>query len=169
MGWLAPSILTVLKGSIVAQAIGFLALPLLTRLFPPEAFGVMQGLTSVLAILLIISALRLEIAILSVPDDELPTLLSCGFWLCLFTGAVVYVGVLVWSTMIRAPTGALGHAIYVLPILTVLSGWGLLLHYLALRGKDFAMNANAKIAQAVMGNGLPSLSGWSSLRCGDWR
>jgi teichuronic acid exporter len=159
MGWFSSSILTVLRGSIVAQAIGFLVLPLLSRLFPPDAFGVVQGLTSVLSLLLIVSVLRLEIAILSVTDDELPTLLSCGFWLCIFTSAAVCVGTVVWTCMSDVGAGALGHALHVLPLLALLSGWGLLLHYLALRGKGFALNANAKIAHALAANGTAASIG----------
>ena len=41
--------LTVLRGTVVAQAIGFMALPILTRLFTPEAFGQLQLYQSALA------------------------------------------------------------------------------------------------------------------------
>lgn len=61
---------TVLSGTVLAQLIGVLALPLLTRLFAPEAFGHYQVYQSILNTLVVVAALRLELLLLRVPQDE---------------------------------------------------------------------------------------------------
>ena len=66
----AANVFKLLRGTVAAQLVGLLALPLLARWFAPEAFGVLQAMQSVLALLLVVSAGRMEIAILSVAQDE---------------------------------------------------------------------------------------------------
>src|SRR5438132_12681156 len=60
----------VLRGTVIAQVIGFLALPLLSRLLAPEAFGNLQLFTSILTLMLVFSTLRYEIAILRARDGR---------------------------------------------------------------------------------------------------
>jgi O-antigen/teichoic acid export membrane protein len=60
----------VLRGSIVAQVIGFLALPLLSRLLAPEAFGDLQLFNAVLTLMLVFGTMRYEVAILRARDGR---------------------------------------------------------------------------------------------------
>ena len=53
-----------LTGTIVAQAIPLIALPLLTRLHPPEAFGLLAVLTSASTALAVLGTCRLDLAIM---------------------------------------------------------------------------------------------------------
>lgn len=55
---------TMLTGTFVAQAIPLLALPLLTRLHPPEAFGLLAVLTSASTALAVLGTCRLDLAIM---------------------------------------------------------------------------------------------------------
>ena len=57
-------IATVMRGTVIAQAIGFAALPILSRMFMPEAFGHYQLFISLLTLLLVFPTLRYEVALL---------------------------------------------------------------------------------------------------------
>ena len=63
-------IVKVLQGVVSAQAIAFLALPILTRQFSPEAFGHFQIFQSVSAFILVFSSMRYEVALLRAESDE---------------------------------------------------------------------------------------------------
>src|SRR5205085_9641733 len=54
----------VMRGTLIAQALGFLALPLLTRFFEPATFGNFQLFVSILTLLLVFPAMRYEVALL---------------------------------------------------------------------------------------------------------
>lgn len=57
------------SGSLIAQFIGFFAVPLLSRMYHPEDFGALGLFTSIVATVSVFSGLRYEMAIV-VEDDE---------------------------------------------------------------------------------------------------
>ena len=76
----------VMRGTVIAQGLGVLALPVLTRLLEPTAFGHFQIYQSVLIVLLVLPTLRYEVAILRVSGrDELQALIQ----LCLGCSLIV--------------------------------------------------------------------------------
>jgi O-antigen/teichoic acid export membrane protein len=149
MASFAASVVKLLRGTAAAQALGLLALPLLARWFSPQAFGSLQALQSLLALLLVASSFRLEIAILSVPSDELPHLLSLCAWSCAGVGTVTLVIVAAVSAFAPGLRGQLGALVYALPVLVLLAGLGQVLTYLLLRDKEFGLSAGAKFAQSA--------------------
>ena len=63
----SPFVSNVLKltsGSIVAQGLGILVAPILTRLFVPEAFGVAALFASITSIIGVVACLRYELSIM---------------------------------------------------------------------------------------------------------
>ncbi len=62
-------VLTLLSGSSIALALSYLAQPLLTRLYAPEAFGVMDAFVALASLLFVVGSLRYEDALL-LPHDE---------------------------------------------------------------------------------------------------
>ncbi len=88
-----------LQGTIIAQGIGFLFLPVLTRLYTPAAFGTYQLYMSVLMLLLVVASLRYEIALLTAEKDgEERAVLR----LCLSLNLLAAILTLVVSTIILA-------------------------------------------------------------------
>ena len=118
----SSNVFRVLRGSLVAQAIGFAALPLLSRLYEPSAFGAVQAIVSVVTVLLIVSSLRLELALLSVEDNELPSLIACTFWLCGITSTAALAGVVIWSSGLHYGQTQIGAVAFVLPVMMLLAG-----------------------------------------------
>jgi O-antigen/teichoic acid export membrane protein len=75
-------------GGIISQAIGILALPVTSRLFPPEAFGIQTVFLSAAGILASFASLKYELAIMLPPDDrDAAGILALSMLiLCIFTG-----------------------------------------------------------------------------------
>jgi O-antigen/teichoic acid export membrane protein len=141
----------VLKGTIAAQAIGVLALLVLSRLFEPSAFGHFQLFTACLTLALVAANLRYEIAILQVADDdERDHVLRLSF---LINVAVVFTAALICGSLLAglAPNLVSADArpvLWLLPVGLLVGGAIQLLGYLPLRLQDYATGASAKIAQA---------------------
>jgi O-antigen/teichoic acid export membrane protein len=142
--------LTVLRGTVAAQALGILALPLLTRLFTPEAFGQLQLYLSVVGILLVVTAMRYEIALLRAEGDAefTATLQLCG--LINFSVALL---VAAGCALVAAQPGLVGPSVrellWFLPAGVLLGGLVQTIGYLPLRHKAYAAGASAKVMQAV--------------------
>ncbi|KZY54495.1 hypothetical protein A3736_02900 [Erythrobacter sp. HI0063] len=144
------NIVTVMRGTVIAQAVAVLILPVLTRLFDPAAFGHLQLYLSVLTMLIVLPSLRYDIAILRAEDNELPSLLR----LCLRANVIVAALILAIAYVGAAlfPESWLSQSPFPLwtPIAAmVATSVGQVLLYVAIRDERFSVNANSKVAQAV--------------------
>lgn len=61
---------TLLSGTLIALLISYLAQPVLSRLYTPEAFGLMDALVAIIALLIPFATLRYEDALMLPEDDE---------------------------------------------------------------------------------------------------
>ncbi len=61
---------TLLSGTVLALAISYLAQPILTRLYTPEAFGLFDTFVSIVALLMPFASLRYEDAIMLPEEDD---------------------------------------------------------------------------------------------------
>jgi teichuronic acid exporter len=140
-----------LQGTVIAQGIGFLFLPLLTRLYPPEAFAAYQLYMSILMLLLVAASLRYEVALLGADQGgEERAVLR----LCLALNAVAGIITICATTglvMLRPSWLTVPNSVLWLLCLGVLAG-GLLqtFGYVLLREQAIKINAIAKIAQVVI-------------------
>lgn len=89
---------TVMNGALAAQALGFLVLPLLTRLFDPAAFGHFAAYQAVLLILSVCACLRFDQAILVAGSEREAVGL---FQLCAVVAA--FVSFIVFVVAVLAP------------------------------------------------------------------
>jgi O-antigen/teichoic acid export membrane protein len=144
------SVSIVLRGMIIAQGIAFLALPVLTRLLPVEAFGQFQVYMSIISVGLVFAALRYELALLRCRTGPE---LRATFQLCLLINlAVAVVGgagyalfrVVGWSATVS--NWAFGGPLLGLGLL--LGGLVQTLSLLSTREEAFRTGANARIAQS---------------------
>jgi O-antigen/teichoic acid export membrane protein len=143
------SILVVLRGTLIAQLIGFASLPLLTRLFSPEAFGGYQLFMSVLGIVLVTAAMRYEIALLNVSGGSLAVTLRLCVWVNV---AMAGIATAVCAGLIAVgPRWLSGREtlLYLAPFGFLIGGLQNTLGYLLLRDKDFGASARVKVAQVV--------------------
>lgn len=140
------------SGTVGAQILLLLAAPILTRLYSPEDFGVLAVFVSVLSILGVIAALRYELAIPVVDDDE--TALNIAA-LCLLITVVMAVltAFIVWSIGDWGANllGITDYANYLwlLPIGVVLIGFYQTFNYWATREKAFSRISTTKLMQSI--------------------
>ena len=73
MSTFVSNVVTLSTGTIIAQAIGILTAPILTRLFAPEAFGVLGFFTAISGIVGAIACLRYDLAIM-LPGQDIKAL-----------------------------------------------------------------------------------------------
>lgn len=144
------NIAIVLRGSIIAQAIGFLILPILSRLFTPEAFGTYLLFQSIFSILLVFASMRFEIALLRAEND---LEFRATFWLCLAVTAITSVVASIVAAWIiasgwPAPAAALPFPIWLIPLALLAGGIAQFLTYVVTRESAFSVSANSKIAQS---------------------
>lgn len=87
-------VLTLVSGSMAAQAIVFAAQPILTRLFLPEAFGVLTLVTTTVAVLSTVASGGYRAAVL-LPrdDDDRANLLALTFGVSTASTALAFLGV----------------------------------------------------------------------------
>ncbi|MEA3029354.1 MAG: hypothetical protein QOG13_679 [Sphingomonadales bacterium] len=163
------NIAIVLRGSVIAQAIGFLVLPILSRLFAPEAFGAYQFFQAILTLLLVTASMRFEVALLRAADGaELRAVL----WLCFVLNLLVSTLVALLVGLILAggwpeAAASLPFTLWLFPLALLLAGVGQILTYLVTRESAFPVSANSKVAQAgayaasglALGAAAPAVSG----------
>ncbi|MBX9860460.1 MAG: hypothetical protein K2Y20_12855 [Sphingomonas sp.] len=136
----------IMRGTLPAQAIGVLILPILARNYDPIAFGHFQLFQSIVNFLLFGASLRLELLILRADDDELEPLLRACLTLNLAFAAIVAAGfAVVQLTQVAAIPFPL-----ILPSLAVaFAGIVQSQSYLLLREERFATLGTLKLKQSV--------------------
>ena len=158
------SAFTVLQGTALAQLLGVLMLPVIGRLFSPDAFGDFQLFQSALTLALPFAAFRLEYAILRVRRDG-----TVGYVLALCLAINVAMALLL-SVLLRVGSPFLPEvhrealwATDLLPLALLVAGALQTASYLPVRAKRFRLIAGSKLTQAVTFHG-----GAIALGAGGW-
>ncbi len=103
VGGFSGSVATLLTGTTASTAFSLLLLPVLTRLYPPSAFGVLTYFTAVTATLAVVASLRYETAIM-LPEKSADA--SSVFWLSL----VLTIAVALLCTLLIPWSGDIARA-----------------------------------------------------------
>jgi len=140
-------------GGAGSQAINLLSLPVIARLYAPEAFAAWAVVMAVVGIIGGISCLRYELAIVIPEENESAAAL---FWLCISTSAAISVitsGLLYlcWQLGIFSSGGIIGILYYTLftPIMVFTTGCTLALRYWHVRLGNFAINSFSMLALSL--------------------
>ena len=151
-GGFGRSVLLLVGGTALSQALLALASPVLTRVYTPAEFGIFGVFTSVLSLLLVPSNLRYEMAIpLAETDDDAIHLLALSLGITLAIVLLVVVGV--WlggpglARLAREPR--LGSYLWLLPVSLLGAGTYQALSYWVFRKKRFPEAARTKILQSI--------------------
>lgn len=140
----------VMRGTVLAQLLGIAALPLISRLYPVEAFGHLQLFQSVLTILLVFATMRFEIALLKADsEEEVRTLLVICAGTNLFLSLLLAVATGILLLFVPGPAGiGIPFALWLLPLGFLVGGTLQYVTYWLTREESFALNANAKVVQS---------------------
>lgn len=145
-----------LSAGVIAQAIGILIYPVLTRIYAPEDFGLLNLYQSIAGVLIILSTAEYQYSILLPKEDAQAKK-------CLHVGAAVLLGVFVLcalsvpfaqpiAQLFNTPELAQWH--WTLPLLVLFSGGWSLLNYWHTRNKNYTLASTYQISKSLLNAGL---------------
>ena len=148
-GTLAGPVLTLMTGTVVAQGLAYLARPLLTRLFTPEAFGILGFYLGAVLVLSTVASGKFEDAILLPAErrdaEHVYTLtLALGF-----AAFVVSLAVLPFRGALAAALDRpdVASALLFLPAGVLATTWGRAADLWLTRADRFGVISGARVAQ----------------------
>jgi len=172
---LFKGILIIGSGSAIAQILGIIFMPILTRIYPPEIFGTLAVFTSLLSILIICGSFKYEVAI-PLPDtnDDAEYLVILSLVIvCALTGSLLTILLVLGDFL-----AGIFHFEFIKPYywlfcvgFFVICIYQILLYW-AIRSKDYLTITRTKIAQSLGGSGSKIILGLLSfgsigLICGE--
>lgn len=155
-GGFLKAVSVLVGGTAFAQIIGFLCLPILTRLYSPEDYSVLGVYVAIVSILSVISCLRFEIAI-PIPEQDkeakalliLSLLTNCTFVIFLYITLFISYPYIKNFHVIQQ----LSLWVWCIPLGVFLSGLYSALQFWATRRKRFKDIAQTRMTQAIFSNG----------------
>ena len=153
----------VASGTAGAQAITIAFAPVITRMYGPEAFGLLGVFLAVVAILTPLAALAYPIAIvLPRTDSEARGITRLSLLIIASLTVALLLVFLFAGEMLGSILGldAVGHLILLIPLALLLSGLLSIVRQWLIRKKQFGVTARVAIIQsAIMNSAIASL-GW---------
>ena len=152
---LLKGIVIIGSGSAIAQVLGIIFVPIITRIYPPEIYGTLAVFGSFLALLIVGSSLKYELTIpLPEKDDDAEYLLIlCFLIVCIFT-TILFVILMVWGEYLAG----IFHFEFIAPYywLFCIGFFGIsvyqILTYWAIRSKDYATITQTRLTQSISGS-----------------
>jgi len=148
----AGDVLKLVSGTAFAQLLGILASPILTRMYAPEAFGLVAIFTSITSILGVVVCLRYELAImLPESDEEAANLLGISLMftvlITLLTFSIVWWGGGILLRWLNAPK--LAPYLWLAPVAVFFAGIFTSLNYWNSRTKKFGRLSIARVTASL--------------------
>lgn len=148
----AKNVLTLMTGTVMAQAIPIAIIPILTRVFTPEDFGLLALYGACVAILSVVATGRYEIAIMLPKEDEdARVLLQISAIIALAVACVISIPITIWNSELANFLGNkdIANWLYLVPISVFLSGVYQALTYWNNRQKKFKNTAISRVNQSL--------------------
>lgn len=157
-GGFLKAVAVLVGGTIFAQIITIITLPIITRLYNPEDFGVLSVYISILTIISTIACLRFDIAIpLPQKKQVAVNLVVLSFISVLIFTIISIIIVLIFSNKLLSINENYKYLIYILPLGVFFSGSSLFLQFWTSRTRKFKLISQTRVAQAL-GSSLVQIS-----------
>lgn len=157
---------TLATGRVLAKGVGVISIPIITRLYSPEDFGVMAVFTALIAVLLPVLTLRYVIAVPLPRNDTLAVnLVALSFGLmCIFVSAIA-VALAVWAEDLLSLFAMETLATWWWLIVIGLIGAGgyEILNLWATRKRNYKIIARTGVTQSVSGALVKIALGFSGI------
>lgn len=153
----------VATGTAGAQAITMAFAPVITRLYGPEAFGMLGTFQALLAILMPIAALTYPIAIvLPKSDADAKGIAKLSAILALTITAIITILLLITEDGIAKALNleAIAGFLLLIPVAVLFSGYQQIFSQWLIRKKQFKITARTAILQALIINSTKAGGGW---------
>jgi O-antigen/teichoic acid export membrane protein len=150
-GGFARSVSILTGGTALAQVIAIAASPILTRIYKPADFGALQVFISLMALAVVASAGRYELAILLPEDDQssidiLAVAIVCVCVTATITAMVVLLTHYHW--ILPYSVSVLRGNLWLLPVSVLGAGLYQVLSYWAMRHDGYSQIAKSKLTQS---------------------
>lgn len=141
-----------LSANVIAQAIGLLVYPILTRLYSPEDFGLLNLFLSIGGVLVLLSTAEYQYAIvLPKKDEEARGLVHiCGFLLLITTGIVLLSVPFSKPIACLFNTPELANWYWLMPLFVFVMGLWNILNYWYLRKKAYNHISGYQMWQSIL-------------------
>lgn len=161
------NVLMLTGGAVLAQVINLLLSPVITRLYTPEDYGILSVYGSILGLLVIISSLKYEFAIVIADNDEMAINivgLCLSVLLCIITITIIilyFAGNLILTKLkydlIIQYKYFIPLGIFLLGLYNIFSQW-------AYRRKNIKSISKTKFTQALFNNVIKIFLGFGKLK-----
>jgi O-antigen/teichoic acid export membrane protein len=159
----ARNVAVVASGTAGAQAITIAFSPLITRIYGPEAFGLLGTFMAIVAVAIPVAALAYPIAIVLPREDRdalglvrLSVILSFGVAL-LATALLAFGGD--WLTLTLGAESVAGY-LFLIPVTMLFAAWTQIALQWLIRKKQFGVVARTAVAHSLILNSAKSGIGW---------
>ncbi len=163
------NVLKLVTGSVLAQALSVLVMPVVTRLFSPEALGIVAIFSSITGIVGVIVCLRYNVALM-IPesDEEAVNILGVSLLAVIFITSLSTLIIWLWSeriiNLIHAPE--LKNYLWLIPVTIFVQGLFLALNYWNSRTKHFGRLSVAQIVTSLTTQATKLAAGFSGFVSG---
>lgn len=157
------NVMTVATGTVAAQAMNLLFAPIITRLYGPEAFGVLGVFTTIINIVAPMIALTYPIAIvLPKKERDALTLAKISFYITIIISSFLFVVLLLFKDYIFTlfQIQAVAPFLLLIPIVVFFAGCVEIAKNWLIRKKMFAISAKVTFLQALILNSSKVGIGW---------
>lgn len=147
------NVMIMIIGTAAAQVITMALSPIITRMYGPEAFGVLGVFTAILAVITPIAALTYPIAIvLPKNDSDAKGLVRLSLYLSAGIAAIVGLILLIFNQPIVKvfQIEAIAPFLYLIPLVTLFSGFLQVVEQWLIRTKQFGITARVTFMQALI-------------------
>lgn len=145
------NVLTLMTGTTIAKAISIAVIPILTRLYSPEDFGLLGFYSSVVAVAAVVATGRYELAVVQARNARDGDQLVLGSILLAATFSVVlFTLIAIWQRHLVAWLGQaeIGPWLYLLPVSVLLTASYQALSYWLNRRKDYRRMGGNRVLQS---------------------
>jgi O-antigen/teichoic acid export membrane protein len=153
----------VASGTAAAQAISMASAPVITRLYGPEAYGLLGVFVALVAIMTPIAALTYPIAIVLPKEDaDAKGLAKLSFFIALAISALVAIALLIGGEWLLALLGSEAITAYAMlvPLSMLFSACMQISQQWLIRKKQYSITARVAILQSLILNSAKAGIGW---------
>ncbi len=157
------NVVIVATGTAGARAIAMVFAPVITRLYGPEAFGLLGIFMALVAVLTPIAALSYPAAIvLPKEDSDAKGIVRLSIYISLAVVALVTLALLAGGDRLLTLVGfeAIAAFVMLIPLNILFSAWLQITEQWLIRKKQFQITAKVAVAQALIVNSAKSGIGW---------
>ncbi|MBN1195549.1 MAG: oligosaccharide flippase family protein [Methanomicrobiaceae archaeon] len=154
MSRFVKNVLKLVSGSVIAQIIGILLVPIITRLYAPDDFGISQLFLSIVSIAAVFSCLSYPQAImLPEKDEDAAHLLVLSFALlavfCILMAIIALVAAEPVGELLNAP--AISSYLVLVPLAIFLSAGSVVVNFWLSRRQNFGKIAISRVSGSISG------------------